>query len=57
MLNANWSNKVKMGEFLLKNRICMAALTRQRCNPENGIPNDLLIEYYSQRIGASMILT
>jgi N-ethylmaleimide reductase len=57
MLNANWSDKVKMGEFLLKNRICMAALTRQRCNPENGIPNDLLIEYYSQRIGASMILT
>ncbi len=32
-----------MGEIWLKNRICMAALTRQRCDPKDGIPNDLLI--------------
>ena len=35
----------------------MAALTRQRCNPQNGIPNDLLVDYYSQRTGAGIILT
>lgn len=35
----------------------MAALTRQRCNPNDGIPNDLLVQYYSQRTGAGMILT
>ncbi len=35
----------------------MAALTRQRYNPSDGIPNHLLIEYYTQRTGAGMILT
>ena len=35
----------------------MAAMTRQRCDPKTGIPTDLLIEYYSQRAGAGLILT
>ncbi len=35
----------------------MAALTRQRCNPQDGIPNELLVEYYGQRTGAGLILT
>jgi 2,4-dienoyl-CoA reductase-like NADH-dependent reductase (Old Yellow Enzyme family) len=35
----------------------MAALTWQQRNPENGIPNDLVLEYYSQRANAGMILT
>ena len=46
-----------MGEIRLKNRICMAALTRQRCNPEKGVPTEIMAEYYLQRVGAGMILT
>ncbi len=46
-----------MGHIELKNRVCMAALTRQRCDPVEGVPNELLIDYYSQRTGAGMILT
>lgn len=48
---------MRMGELRLKNRICMAALTRQRCNPEKGVPTEIMAEYYSQRVGAGMILT
>ena len=35
----------------------LAALTRQRCDPKDGIPNDLMLEYYSQRTGAGLMLT
>lgn len=52
-----WDTIIKKGNTILKNRVCMAALTRQRCNPKDGIPNELLIEYYGQRTGAAMILT
>jgi len=47
----------KLGPVTLKNRFVMASLTRMRCNPENGIPNDLLVEYYSQRASAGLILS
>lgn len=35
----------------------MAALTRCRADPANGIPNDLMVEYYGQRAGFGAILT
>lgn len=35
----------------------MAPMTRMRCDPKTGIPNDLLVEYYSQRAEAGLILT
>lgn len=35
----------------------MAALTRQRCDPKDGIPNELMKEYYLQRSGAGLMLT
>ncbi len=35
----------------------MAAMTRQRCDPSNAIPTDLMVEYYSQRAGCGLILT
>lgn len=35
----------------------MCALTRTRCDPQNGIPTDLNVEYYTQRSGAGMIFT
>jgi len=47
----------KLGSITLKNRFVMASLTRVRCNPENSIPNDLLVEYYSQRASAGLIIS
>lgn len=47
---------IKVGDIELKNRIFMAPLTRQR----SGItrtPNDLMVEYYTQRASAGLILT
>jgi 2,4-dienoyl-CoA reductase-like NADH-dependent reductase (Old Yellow Enzyme family) len=35
----------------------LAAMTRVRCDPKDGIPNDLLVEYYGQRAGAGLLLT
>ena len=46
-----------MGDFLLPNRIGMAALTRQRCDPSNLVPNDMMVEYYGLRATAGFILT
>lgn len=46
-----------MGSYSLSNRVCMAALTRQRCNPADGIPTDLVAEYYQQRSGCGILLT
>ena len=53
----NWGDHVRMGDIEFKNRICLAALTRQRCDPKDGISTDLVVEYYAQRTGAGMMLT
>ncbi len=47
---------IKLGNIELKNRVIMAPLTRARAGVER-IPNDLMLEYYTQRAGAGMILT
>lgn len=46
-----------MGDVELPNRIVMAALTRTRANPADGVPTDLHVEYYSARASAGFILT
>lgn len=49
---------VKVGRYELRNRVAMAALTRCRANPADGIPNDLHIKYYSERAAnAAFVLT
>ncbi len=35
----------------------MAALTRQRSDPQTGIPTEIHAEYYCQRSGAGLILS
>jgi N-ethylmaleimide reductase len=40
---------IKLGPYTLKNRIAMAALTRNRADSKTSIPNDLHIKYYSER--------
>jgi 2,4-dienoyl-CoA reductase-like NADH-dependent reductase (Old Yellow Enzyme family) len=46
-----------LGDLVLPNRFVMASLTRIRCDPKTGVANDLLVEYYSQRAAAGLILT
>lgn len=47
-----------LGSLALKNRVVMASLTRLRCDPKTGVPNDLHIKYYSERAAsAGLILT
>ncbi len=53
----NWSDQVNLGKYLLKNRIVLSALTRQRCDIGVGIPNDIMAKYYAQRSGAGLVLT
>ena len=47
----------KLGDVILRNRIVMAALTRARCDPTTGVPNDLHVKYYAQRASAGLIFT
>jgi 2,4-dienoyl-CoA reductase-like NADH-dependent reductase (Old Yellow Enzyme family) len=51
----------KIGDLGLRNRVVMCALTRQRCarsGPDNGVPNDMLVQYYEKRADdAGLILT
>lgn len=57
MLNNILLEPLQMGDLRLKNRICMAALTRMRCQDDQQIPGNLHVEYYSQRAAAGFILT
>lgn len=46
----------KFGPFSLKNRVVMAPLTRGRAG-ESRVPNQLMLDYYTQRASAGMIIT
>lgn len=48
-------SNAKVGNMLLKNRIVMAPMTRNRCL--DNLPNDLVVKYYSQRAEAGLIIT
>ncbi len=47
--------QVKLGKLQLKNRMVMAPLTRSRAI--GNIPNDLMVQYYTQRASAGLIIT
>ena len=47
---------VQVGEILLPNRIVMAPLTRARAGTTH-IPNDMMVDYYSQRASSGLIMT
>ena len=53
---SNLFDPLKLGSLELPNRIFMAPLTRARAGRE-GIPNELMARYYSQRAGAGMIIS
>ena len=47
---------IQIGDLHLPNRVIMAPLTRLRGTPEN-IPTQLMVEYYTQRASAGLIIT
>lgn len=47
---------LSLGDLRLANRITMAPLTRTRSN-DDGVPGDLVVEYYTQRASLGMIVT
>jgi 2,4-dienoyl-CoA reductase-like NADH-dependent reductase (Old Yellow Enzyme family) len=47
---------VQIGEIRLPNRVIMSPLTRLRGTPDH-IPTPLMIEYYTQRAGAGLIIS
>jgi 2,4-dienoyl-CoA reductase-like NADH-dependent reductase (Old Yellow Enzyme family) len=47
---------LRVGDLTLPNRIIMAPLTRMHADPGR-VPHDLMVEYYTQRAGAGLILT
>jgi len=47
---------LELGELSLPNRLVMAPLTRCRAG-DSRVPNDLMVEYYTQRASAGLILS
>jgi 2,4-dienoyl-CoA reductase-like NADH-dependent reductase (Old Yellow Enzyme family) len=47
---------VRLGRYILPNRLVMAPMTRSRAKVD-GAPGDLAAEYYSQRASAGLIVT
>jgi N-ethylmaleimide reductase len=47
---------LQIGEILLPNRIVMAPLTRVRAGSTH-IPNDMMVDYYSQRASSGLMMT
>lgn len=45
-----------LGEIALANRVVMAPMTRDRAGPGD-VPTDLMVEYYTQRASAGLIVT
>lgn len=50
-------NPIKIGDLTFPHRIAMAPLTRMRADPKDGIPTDLMAEYYAQRASFGLIIT
>src|SRR5664279_2138701 len=47
---------IQIGDIILPNRVIMSPLTRLRGTPEH-IPTELMIEYYTQRATAGLIIS
>ena len=47
---------VRLGPYLLTNRVVMGPMTRRRAGPD-GVPHALHAEYYSQRAAAGLLVT
>ena len=47
---------VQFGPLVLRNRVFMAPLTRNRANGD-GVPSEFAVQYYAQRASAGLIIT
>jgi len=47
---------LELGNALMRNRVVMAPMTRNRANDE-GVPSPLAVDYYRQRAGAGLIVS
>ncbi len=47
---------IEVGKLTLPNRVVMAPLTRNRAD-ENGVPQDIAVEYYRQRASVGLIIS
>jgi N-ethylmaleimide reductase len=52
----NLFDPIALGPYTLRNRIFMSPMTRGRATPE-GVPTDIMVEYYRQRASAGLIIT
>jgi 2,4-dienoyl-CoA reductase-like NADH-dependent reductase (Old Yellow Enzyme family) len=41
-MDINWKDQIKVGDLTLSNRVIMATMTRERCDPKLGIPTPLV---------------
>ncbi|QWT22170.1 alkene reductase [Bacillus sp. NP157] len=48
-MSAQLFSSFKLGPFALSHRIAMAPLTRMRSTQPGDVPNDLMVDYYTQR--------
>jgi N-ethylmaleimide reductase len=52
----NLISDLKLGDYLLPNRMVMAPMTRSRADRE-GVPSPLAVEYYASRADAGLLIT
>lgn len=45
-----------IGDLKLKNRVCLAPLTRGRADPETNVPTDVMADYYAQRASGGLLI-
>lgn len=56
MSESNLFSSFSFKHFTLKNRMLMAPMTRARADAQ-GVPTEMMVEYYRQRASAGMIIT
>jgi len=54
-MNSHLLEPIQIGDIQLSNRIVLAPMTRTRAE-EDGVPGDLMAEYYAQRAGAGLVI-
>src|SRR3972149_1221948 len=54
--NITLFSPIQLGPYTLPNRTAMAPMTRNRAG-EGNVPGALVVEYYTQRVSAGLIIT
>ena len=54
-MNSPLLESTQVGDIRLNNRVALAPMTRTRAEAD-GIPGDLMAEYYAQRAGAGLVI-